>query len=287
MSDISTIGLGRMGSVLARCLLQAGCRVTVWNRSPAKAQPLARLGASAVDSVSAAVAASPVILVCIDNYETTQALFEAPSALRLLSQRTVVQLSTGTPKEASDAEAWFTSQGAFYLDGAILAGPEEIGTPATTILYAGRRETFERCRALLDSLGGGTRFVGEKIGSAAAIDMAWLSELYGALAGVVHGAVICEAEGVDLETYSSVFPKSDIARWMIDAIGKGDYSNPGATISVWNSALRHIRAQACDARINSEIPDFVAGILDRAEAAGLGQEHIAAMVKVLRRDGPP
>ena len=286
MSEISTVGLGRMGSALARRLLQTGRSVTVWNRSPARAQPLAQEGAAAAHSLSAAVGASPVILVCLDSYQTTRTLFEAPDVIDLLSRKTIVQLSTGTPREARNAEAWFTSHGALYLDGAIFAGPEEIGTPTTTILYAGRREIFEGCRVLLDSLGGGARFVGEKVDSAAAIDMAWLSELYGAFAGVVHGAVICEAEGVDLETYSSVFAESDIARWMIDVIGKGDYSNPGATLSVWNSALRRIRDQARDAHINSDIPDFVASILDRAEAAGLGQEHVAAMVKVLRKVGP-
>ena len=203
-----------MGSALARHLLQAGRSVTVWNRSPARAQPLARLGATAAHGVSAAVAASPVILVCVDNYRTTQTLFEAPNVIGLLSQRTIVQLSTGTPREARNAEAWFTSNGALYLDGAIFAVPEEIGTPTTTILYSGQREIFDRCRVLLDLLGGGARFVGEKVDSAAAIDMAWLSELYGAFAGVVHGALICEAEGVDLKIYSSVFAESDIARWM-------------------------------------------------------------------------
>jgi 3-hydroxyisobutyrate dehydrogenase-like beta-hydroxyacid dehydrogenase len=115
--------------------------------------------------------------------------------------------------------------------------------------------------------------------------LAWLSKLYGAFAGVAHGAIICEAEGVDLGIYSTVFPENDGARWMIDVIKKGDFSNPSATLGVWNAALRRIRNQAHDAGINSEVPDFVAGILDRAEVNGHGEEHIAAMVKVLSKSG--
>lgn len=285
MSDISTLGLGRMGSALARSLLQSGYSVTVWNRSRAKVQLFAQLGAIPADSVPAAVEASPVVLVCIDSYQTTQELFEAPAVIGLLPRKTIVQLSTGSPREARSAEAWFTSHGAEFLGGAILAGPAAIGAPSTTILYSGRRETFDRCSALLGSLGGDTRFVSERAGSAQAIDLAWLSKLFGAYAGVAHGAVICEAEGADLGVYATVFPESDGARWMIDVIRKGDFSNPGASLSVWTAALRRIRDQAREAGINTEVPDFIAGILDRAEAVGHSDEHIATMVKVLRKTG--
>jgi 3-hydroxyisobutyrate dehydrogenase-like beta-hydroxyacid dehydrogenase len=71
MSDISTLGLGLMGSALARAFVNARRSVTVWNRSGAKAQALVQLGATAANSVSAAVAASPVALICIDSYQTT------------------------------------------------------------------------------------------------------------------------------------------------------------------------------------------------------------------------
>jgi 3-hydroxyisobutyrate dehydrogenase-like beta-hydroxyacid dehydrogenase len=58
MGDISVLGLGQMGSALARSLVSAGHRVTVWNRSPAKAQRLVDLGADGVAGVAAAVDAS-------------------------------------------------------------------------------------------------------------------------------------------------------------------------------------------------------------------------------------
>ena len=45
MSEVSVIGLGAMGSALVRALLRAGHRVTVWNRTSAKAEPLVREGA--------------------------------------------------------------------------------------------------------------------------------------------------------------------------------------------------------------------------------------------------
>jgi len=52
MSDISTLGLGLMGSALARSLVNGGHDVTVWNRSPAKIQPLVDAGAAPAASVA-------------------------------------------------------------------------------------------------------------------------------------------------------------------------------------------------------------------------------------------
>ena len=286
MSDISTLGLGLMGSALARSFVHGRHDVTVWNRSPAKMQPLVDMGAVPAASVAAAVEASPVVLVNIDDYPATRALLEAADVVEKLSGRVVVQLSTGTPQEAREFEAWFTSLGADYLDGALLCYPEDIGTPSATIVYSGPRPVFDRCEALLASLGEDIRFVGEKVGSAAALDLAWLSSLYGAYAGAAHGVVLCESEGVDLGLYANV-GVNDEARWIIETVKQDDFGDPTATLSVWNAALQRVRDHAHGAGINSEVPDFVAGILDRAEADGHGAEHIAAMVKALRGTPSP
>ena len=74
MTDVSMIGLGAMGSALARAFLGAGHRVTVWNRTLSKMEPLSALGANAASCVSEAFEASPVIVVCIDNYELSKNL---------------------------------------------------------------------------------------------------------------------------------------------------------------------------------------------------------------------
>jgi 3-hydroxyisobutyrate dehydrogenase-like beta-hydroxyacid dehydrogenase len=284
MSEVSTLGLGLMGSALARAFVEARHGVTVWNRSPAKVQALVQLGATAANSVSAALAASPVVLICIDSYQTTQTLFEAPDVIKLLPGRVIVQLTTGSPNEARNAAAWFSSHGALYLDGAILGGPANIATPRAMILYSGSRELFDRSSALLRVLGPGTRFVGENIGAAAAIDMAWLARHCGTYAGVAHGAAICEAEGADLEIYASLFAEGDTARSMINIIKNGAFANPPATLSVWHAVLQRLQEQARATGISSEVPDLVASIMGRAAAAGFGEEHVAAIVKVLRKE---
>jgi 3-hydroxyisobutyrate dehydrogenase-like beta-hydroxyacid dehydrogenase len=71
------IGLGAVGSALAKAHVKAGREVTVWNRTPQKMTPLMDLGAKGAQSVAAAVEAGPLIMICIDSYTATNALLQA------------------------------------------------------------------------------------------------------------------------------------------------------------------------------------------------------------------
>ena len=71
MSDVTVVGLGLMGSALGRVLLENGHSVTVWNRTAARAAPLQEMGAVVPADVASAVAASPITLVCVANYDVS------------------------------------------------------------------------------------------------------------------------------------------------------------------------------------------------------------------------
>ena len=139
MSDISMIGLGAIGSALARAQIGAGRQVTVWNRTAGKMEPLVALGAEPAASVAQAVAASPVIMVCVDTYAATNGLLSSPDVVPHLAGRTVIQFSTGTPEEARDSEAWLKEHGADYLDAAIHVYPDSIGRRIAEFCSADRR----------------------------------------------------------------------------------------------------------------------------------------------------
>ena len=72
MTDHSVIGLGKMGLALAKTLLGSGHSVTVWNRSSDKSREIVSEGALLAQTVAAAIEASPIILVCINNYSENQ-----------------------------------------------------------------------------------------------------------------------------------------------------------------------------------------------------------------------
>ena len=283
MTELTCIGLGLMGSALARALLAAGHRVTVWNRTPGKAEALVSSGAQEARSFAEALAASPVVLICIDNYASTRALLEPEGKAGHLAGRSVVSLTTGTPREAEELSAWVDAQGAGYLDGAILAGPKEIGSTTGDILISGDPVAWEVAQPFLTCLAGKVRHVGQRVGAAAGLDFAWLTMSYVQFIGVAHAANICRAQGIELQAFMDIF-RADIDTGtcrLAGIIKDADYDHPTATLQVWGAALGHIQEQARDAGIPSDIPDFIAGYFQRAIGMGLGQQEAIAIYKTL------
>ena len=286
MSDITVIGLGAMGSALARTLLDAGRNVTVWNRSPEKIEPLVALGARGPSNFSEALEASPRVIVCLPEYDTTTELFEQPDVLPLLNGRTVIQLSTATPKEATISEKWFSDHGASYLDGAILCWPGNIGTASGQIVVAGSESLFADCRVDLQHLAGDLRYLGQNIRAPATLDLAFLSRTVGVIFGSIHGALVCEAEGVPVSEFTALLPANDRAVPLTQAINDGSFdtiTKAGATVDVAGSAVTRMRQQANDAGINSELPDLLCDWVKRAQKAGYGSQETAAVIKVIRQ----
>ena len=284
MSDITVIGLGLMGSALARAIQRAGHNLTVWNRSPAKMRPFIDTGVAAAPDVVSAITASPVILICIDNYAVTKTMLQSDDIVPLLTGRTVVQLSTGTPKEAREASDWMTARDVAYLDGAILAGPDGIGTDDAQILLSGDEAAHERTGELLECLGGTVRYLGSNVGAASALDLAWLTTCYGRFMAIIHAANLCKSEDVGINDFISLFPdEPDIQRYA-EVIHEETFHECTATLQVWGAALQRIQQQGVDANINSQIPDFVATFFEKAVDAGHGEENVMALVKVLQGD---
>ena len=253
MTDVTCVGLGLMGSALARALLAAGHEVSVWNRTPEKAQALADIGALAVDTLKGAVAASPVVLICIDNYVSTRALLDAKGLADLLVGRTIVSLTTGTPREAEALSVWVSAQGARYLDGAILCGPDDIGTEGGEVLLSGDPLAWQAAGPLPTCLAGKVRSVGDGAGAAAALDFAWLTMSYVQFIGVAHAANICRAQGIDLSAFMDLFPAKPVpadadayTRKLAGIIRDVDYDQPTATLQVWGETLRANKSETFD-----------------------------------------
>lgn len=282
MSDISVIGLGAMGGALAWALQKGGCDITVWNRSAGKMEALVANGAAGASSVVDAVVASPVILVCVSDYVTTRIILGAEEVVPHLAGRTLIQLSTGAPREVQECADWCNDCNIEYIDGAILCLPTHVGTDDAQILFAGQELAFEQHESLLNCLGGDLRYLGENVRAAATLDLAWLCQRLGMILGAVHGARLCESEDVRVDAYAAMFPNGDRVRLLARAIYEDNYVNPDVTVQVWNAVSQRLREQAQDAGINEEFPEFAAGVLGRAITAGYGEENVAALVKLFR-----
>jgi 3-hydroxyisobutyrate dehydrogenase-like beta-hydroxyacid dehydrogenase len=284
MSKIAVLGLGLMGSALARALAQAGEELTVWNRSPGRAEPLRALGVRVAPSAKDAARDAQIVITCVTDYVAAGAALEGVP----LQGKLLVQLSTGTPREARQAAETARSRGADYLDGAIIAVPSQIGRPESTIFVAGTADAHERGAAVLRRLAGTVAYVGTEPGAAAALDFAFLTYFFSGLLGFYHGARICEAEGLSVHDYGQLLLGSAGALGAMvaadaTAVQAGNYAADEATLEICARSVDLIVRHAAEAKLDPELPRAMSALFDRARAAGLGQESPSAIVKLLRR----
>lgn len=201
---VSVVGLGDMGSALARAISAAGHELTVWNRSTAKSAEFAEQGVAVADSIGDAIAGSEVIVVCLRGYDVAQTLLSEAAEVASLEGKVLIQLGTGVPREVTEAASWSEDQGVAYLDGSIMAFPDAVGTGDCQILVSGDPQTFERGKAVLSTLGGDVRFVGPDPTASAVINTGSLGFVYVAAHAFINAAAMCYSAGAPLELLSDV-----------------------------------------------------------------------------------
>jgi 3-hydroxyisobutyrate dehydrogenase-like beta-hydroxyacid dehydrogenase len=287
MNEVTVLGLGSMGSTIAKLLIASDRSVTVWNRTTGKARDLVDAGAQLATSVESAVLASPAIVMCVYDYNAAEEILGAPGVAAAIKGRVLVQLTTGSPDDARRALAWASRHSASYVDGAIQAAPSQMGQPDTPILVSGSTAVYRDVESMLTSLGGNVIYLGEKIEAAATMDLATLSYVYGAFAGFLHGARIAESEGLDVSRFGEIVKTISPTFGAFfqhegNVIQSGDFTITESPLRISVEAVRRILLASKAAGINTQIPELFTDLLDRADAAQLGNQELAAVIRVLR-----
>lgn len=271
-----------MGSALARTAMNAGHPITVWNRTARRTAALVDEGATAAADPAEALDAD-LIVVCLFDQASVHEVLD-PVADRLAGRR-LVNLTTTSPEGARELAQWAAGHGAGYLDGGIMATPEMIATPQSTILYSGSATLFEEYRELFE-LWGSTEYFGDDAGMASLYDLALLSAMYVMFAGFFHGAAMVGAAGVSAKEFAT-----RTAAWLpalmpaiaeyATVIDGGDYSVPGQQ-SLYFSDLTDIVNASREQGISTEVVDVVQHLIHRQIDAGHGNDGFARIIESIK-----
>jgi 3-hydroxyisobutyrate dehydrogenase-like beta-hydroxyacid dehydrogenase len=159
---VAFIGLGNMGTPMARNLIRAGHDVTVYNRTRAKAEPLAADGARIADSVAHAVRGCEVAVTMLaDDHAVQDAVFGADGMLQALPQDAVHMSTSTISVELSKRLAiTHTAAGQGYIATPVLGRPEAAAAQKLWVIAAGPPDLVERGQPLITALGRGFTIVG-------------------------------------------------------------------------------------------------------------------------------
>ncbi|WP_419998866.1 NAD(P)-dependent oxidoreductase [Streptomyces boninensis] len=287
---VTVLGLGPMGRALASAFLDAGLRTTVWNRTPGKDRDLVARGALSADTAAEAVAASGLTVVCVLNYDASDAILRRESVTDALKGRTVVNLTADTPARARDTGDWAAGHGIRYLDGAIMTPTTTIGTPDGVFIYSGPEDLYAEHRPALDTLGGTHTHLGEDIGRAAAYDIALLDIFWTAMAGYAHALAVARAEGISARELApfakgigAILPP--VFEQSAEDIDSGSFSGEGNPITSAASSMAHI-VHASEAHgIEAGVMRAAEGMARRVVGLGHGEDGFSRVVEVIGRRG--
>jgi 3-hydroxyisobutyrate dehydrogenase-like beta-hydroxyacid dehydrogenase len=287
MTDVSVIGLGDMGSALARTLLNSGYSVTVWNRTVEKADPLTAAGAVLASSAEDAIAASPATITCITSHDTTIQLLEDIETS--LKGKAIIELSTGGITGAEALARLLTEKGADWLLGMINAYPTSVGKEDTILLTVGRQDVWERWESLIKTLGGGSRRVGDQPGMLPTLFAALFTTRQGFMFGMIYGGLACRKAGIPLEEFARQVPVSmgwlpSYHQYFTDTVADGRFESSEASMAIYAAALDDALSTFDTLGASSELPRLFSELAHRGVDAGLNEKALTALVELLGED---
>ncbi|MEU2265057.1 NAD(P)-binding domain-containing protein [Streptomyces olindensis] len=283
-TPLTLLGAGAMGTALARAWLAAGHQVTVWNRTPARAEALAADGATVARTAAEAVAAHRLVIACLlDDASVDDALDGAD-----LTGRDLVNLTTGTPAEGRARAAWATARGARFLDGGIMAVPPMIGVPDSGgyVFYSGSPEAFEEHRDTL-AVPAGTRYVGADPGFAALHDVALLSAMNGMFAGMLHAFALIRREDIAPKDFAPLLvdwltAMAPAVHQTADQLQSGDYTKDVVSnLAMQAAGIPTFLRTAEEQQVSPELLAPYLELMRKRVAQGHGDEDGTGMIELL------
>src|SRR3546814_864359 len=160
------IGLGTMGKVVVKRLMDAGYTVTVWNRTPQAGDALVKAGAIWANSPKDVAAQNKVVFTMVSDAPATEAVMFGPDGLLEGAHDGLIIIdSASIAPEFSIAHAERARQkGVAVLDAPVSGGPKVAESGTLGIMVGGSEEAFKVCEPILKSLGSMVLYTG-KIGN--------------------------------------------------------------------------------------------------------------------------
>ncbi|GHH37500.1 NAD(P)-dependent oxidoreductase [Lentzea cavernae] len=266
---VSVLGLGRMGSALAKALVEEGYEVTVWNRTP-KTVPNARSVGTPQEAFK-----SDVVVTCLSTYDVQEPLLTNEI-------KTLVNLTSGTPEEARRTAQWAKANGVEYVDGVIMAVPQQIGTEQARILFSGNEKHH-----VLHAFGEPVH-VGEDAGLAALYDLALLGIMWATFGGYLQAVALMGSEGITPERFTPMTTSwlnemSTLLPEMGEETRTRRYETDVSALDINVSGLRLLTEASRAQGLDTTLPQALHGLFERAQGNGHGAHSIASVIEEIRK----
>ncbi|MCW8205582.1 NAD(P)-dependent oxidoreductase [Verminephrobacter aporrectodeae subsp. tuberculatae] len=280
---LAVLGTGLMGQPMARRLCAAGHRVHVWNRTRAKAEPLAAFGATVHATPAQAVRDADIVLSLLENGPVVgHVLFELAAAQAMRSAALFMDMASIGPREAREHAARLQEMGLAHLDAPVSGGTVGAEAGTLAIMVGGRTQDFLRAQPVFASLGRATH-----VGSHGAGQIAKLANQM--IVGITAEALLFAAKGgADMarvrEAIGGGFAESRILQLHGQRMVERDFA-PRGRMAVQLKDLRNALATAREIGFDAPITAVLDALYAQGVEHGLGElDHSGLFVELARRN---
>jgi 3-hydroxyisobutyrate dehydrogenase len=217
MVRVGFCGMGTMGAAMAANIARAGFSLSVWNRTPGRAEMPLSLGAKEAATPRELAAASDVVVLCVsDSPDVEQVLFGPDGAAQGLEPGSlVIDCSTISPAVTRDLAARIAERGAAMIDAPVSGGSEGAQKGTLTIMVGGEVTDVERARPVLEAMGSSVTHMGP-VGAGQATKAVNQTILCGAYLGVAEGIVLAIKAGLDPEQVVAALAGGAARSWVLE-----------------------------------------------------------------------
>lgn len=278
--NIAFLGLGKMGTPMARRLLTSGNEVTVWNRTRERAAALTGEGAQIASSpADAARTADAVLSMLFDDAAHEEVLFGSDGVLDAIPLGALhISLSTISVALCDRLTAEHARRNQQFVAAPVFGRPNIAAEGRLWIVAAGAEDALAKARPLLEALSRGISVIGPEPRQAHALKLGGNFLISAMIHSLAESFVYAEGQGIDpaafLDTVNSALFQSPFYA----AYGNVMFSppeQPGATIELGAKDLGLLREAAASRHTRLSLADNLAEIFEKARESGLGNEDWA------------
>jgi 3-hydroxyisobutyrate dehydrogenase-like beta-hydroxyacid dehydrogenase len=216
MAELGYVGLGVMGGGVVRRLLDAGHAVTVWNRTPEKADPLLEAGAQWAASPREVAERSEITFTMVTNTAAVKAVVEGPDGILagLEPGKVYVDMSTASPANTRELAEKVAEVGAHMVDAPVSGSVITLEQGKLSLMVGGDADVFERVKPVLEAIGPRVFHLGPN-GAAVTMKIAINLSLAVQMLAFSEGVLLAEKSGIAREKAVEVMLASVIASPMV------------------------------------------------------------------------
>lgn len=287
---VGFVGLGSMGSAMARNLLKAGHELTVYNRTRSRAEALSSEGAVVADSAGGAAAGAEVVITMLaDDHAVEAVVFGPGNILESLPANAIhVSMSTISVALSRRLAAAHRERRQTYVAAPVFGRPEAAAAAKLFIVAAGPSAAVERCRPLFDAMGQKTFIAGEEPTAANVVKLIGNFLITTVIEGLAESFALVRKSGLDANQFLEILTNSlfnaPIYKTYGGLIATEKFEPPGFKLPLGLKDNRLLLAAAEEKSVPMPMASLVRDRFLSALAQGLGESDWSAIARISARE---